>query len=155
MIASRNIDDLLPQVRERVVAFKQKAKEMGFDFIITSTYRDFESQNSLYAQGRTAKGSIVTNAKAGQSYHNWRRAIDIVPLRNGKMVWGTSGNGIDRDPTDDNKDDLELWMNIALIGESVGLEWAGRWKSFKEFPHFQFLEGHTWRDLLKTSPKGI
>ena len=106
MINSRKIEDLLPEVAERVIKFKEEAKKQGFDFIITSTYRDFESQNELYTQGRTKKGAIVTNAKGGQSWHNWKRAIDIVPLRNGKPVWGTKGTGIDTNPLDDAVADL-------------------------------------------------
>lgn len=155
MINSRKTEDLLPEVCERVIKFKEEAKKQGLDFIITSTYRDFESQNELYAQGRTKKGAIVTNAKGGQSWHNWKRAIDIVPLRNGKPVWGTGGNGIDNNASDDATDDLELWQKIAAIGKSFGLEWAGDWKTFKEFPHFQYLNGNTLKDLQKKHPKGL
>ena len=68
------------------------------------------------------------------------KAFDVVPLRNGKPVWGTSGDGIDDNPADDNTDDLELWQRIGQIGESLGLEWAGRWKTMREFPHFQLKE---------------
>jgi peptidoglycan L-alanyl-D-glutamate endopeptidase CwlK len=50
-------------------------------------------------------------------------------------VWGTLGK------------DLELWNKIGTIGESVGLEWAGRWKRFREFPHFQFTGGLTLSDF--------
>jgi peptidoglycan L-alanyl-D-glutamate endopeptidase CwlK len=89
----------------------------------------------LYAQGRTTKGSIVTNAKAGQSWHNYRLAFDIVPLKNGKPVWGTSGA------------DGKLWKAIAKIGKACGLEWAGDWKTFSEYPHFQHTGGLTLKDL--------
>ena len=141
MINSRNIDDLRPFVALKCRAFISACKQEGIDIIITSTYRDNESQNALYAQGRTKPGRKVTNAKAGQSYHNWRVAFDVVPLRNGKPVWGTSGNGIDDDPADDDKDDLELWQRIGALGKQFGLEWGGDWKTFREFPHFQFAGG--------------
>lgn len=143
MINSRKTDDLLPHIAEIAINFKAEASKKGYDFIITSTYRDFASQNALYAQGRTTKGNKVTNAKGGMSWHNWKRAFDIVPLRNGKPVWGTRG------------DDLILWMEIAEIGKSMGLEWAGDWKRFREFPHFQYLEGHTLNELNKLYPKGL
>jgi hypothetical protein len=59
-------------------------------------------------------------------------------LRHGKLVWGTGGNGIDNDPTDDDTDDLELWQRAGAIGKGIGLEWAGDWpKGKREFPHFQ------------------
>jgi len=129
MINSRSLDELHPIVKEKVQQFIQKCDENGIDLLVTSTYRDHESQNALYAQGRTTPGKKVTNAKAGQSWHNWRVAVDVVPLRNGKPVWGTTGV------------DWELWEAVGNIGESVGLEWAGRWKTFKEYAHFQYTGG--------------
>jgi peptidoglycan L-alanyl-D-glutamate endopeptidase CwlK len=126
MISSRNLDDLLPAVKERVQKFLNAAKDAGIDLLVTSTYRDNESQNALYAQGRTALGKIVTNAKAGQSFHNYRCAVDIVPLVNGKPVWDTS---------------YQVWQTVGKLGKDAGLEWAGDWVTFKEFPHFQYTGG--------------
>jgi peptidoglycan L-alanyl-D-glutamate endopeptidase CwlK len=126
MISSRNLDDLLPAVKERVEKFLNAAKDAGIDLLVTSTYRDNESQNALYAQGRTAPGKIVTNAKAGQSFHNYRCAVDIVPLVNGKPVWDTS---------------YQIWQTVGKLGKDAGLEWAGDWVTFKEFPHFQYTGG--------------
>lgn len=135
MINSRRVCDLHPAVQRRCNTFLEACAAEGIDILITSTYRDHESQNALYAQGRTIAGRKVTNARGGQSWHNWRLAFDVVPLRNGKPVWGTSGA------------DGVLWERIGLIGESCDLEWAGRWKSFKELAHFQFTGGLTLADL--------
>ena len=135
MINSRSLDELNPIVAQKARQLINKAQQQGIDLLVTSTYRDFESQNALYAQGRTQAGKIVTNARAGQSWHNWRCAFDIVPLRYDKPVWSTSG------------DDLLLWQKIGAIGKSCGLEWAGDWKRFKEYPHFQWTGGLTLADL--------
>jgi peptidoglycan L-alanyl-D-glutamate endopeptidase CwlK len=132
MINSRKLEDLLPQVRSRVEAFLKAADDAGIDLLVTSTYRDNASQDALYAQGRTAPGRIVTNAKAGQSFHNHRCAVDVVPLRNGKPVW-------------DSKD--PVWQTVGRLGKAAGLEWAGDWKRFKEFPHFQYTGGLTLAQL--------
>lgn len=135
MINSRKIEDLHPAVAEKCRAFIALCQSNGIDILITSTYRDHESQDALYAQGRTATGKKVTNAKGGQSWHNWRLAFDVVPMRNGKPVWGTSG------------DDGVLWRKVGELGEQVGLEWAGRWKKFAEMAHFQWTGGLTLADL--------
>jgi len=132
VINSRKLDDLLPKVKTKVEAFIAICKSHNIDLLVTSTYRDFESQTALYAQGRTAPGKIVTNAPAGSSFHNYRCAVDVVPLVNGKPVW---------DGTD------PLWKQIGELGEQCGLEWAGRWKSFKELAHFQYTNGLTLADL--------
>lgn len=135
MVNSRNLSDLLPIVRVKVQQFIDKCHEAGIDLLITSSFRDMESQAALYAQGRTAPGKVVTNAKPGQSFHNFRCAVDVVPLVNGKPVWGTTG------------EDGKLWDKVGAIGEACGLEWAKRWKSFPELAHFQYTGGLKLADL--------
>lgn len=131
-MASRKLSDLHADVKPLAEEFLRRCEANNIDILITCTYRSPKEQNELYAQGRTKPGRIVTNAKAGQSNHNTEvngtpasRAFDVVPLRDGKPVWGTKG------------DDLALWVKVGEIGESVGLNWAGRWKRFKEFPHLE------------------
>jgi len=132
MINSRKLEDLIPQAKERVERFIALCHEQGIDLLVTSTFRDNESQGELYEQGRTKPGKIVTNAKPGESWHNYRCAVDVVPLVNGKPNWDGS------DP---------IWQTIGELGEQAGLEWAGRWHSFKELAHFQYTGGLTLTDL--------
>lgn len=142
MINSRSLNDLHPKVKLMALEMINQCDANGIDLLVTSTYRDFESQNELFAQGRTKPGKKVTNARGGQSFHNFRVAFDVVPLRNGKPVWGTSGA------------DADLWEAVGNIGKSVGLEWAGDWIKFKEYPHFQYTGGLTLADFRagKTLP---
>ena len=126
MISSRNIEDLHPKIQDRARAHVAACKAEGIDLLITCTYRDGEAQDALFAQGRTRPGTKVTNSKAGQSMHNYRLAYDVVPLRNGKPVWNTTG------------EDWPLWAKVGALGEREGLEWAGNWHTFREYPHFQF-----------------
>lgn len=128
--SSRNINDLHPRLRAIFVRFDSAMIKAGIDFIVTCTYRNDRDQDALFAQGRTAAGRVVTNAKAGQSKHNYvgdnerpaSLAFDIVIMTNGKPDWNI---------------DNPAWKIAGKIGKSVGLEWAGDWKSFKEYPHFQ------------------
>jgi peptidoglycan LD-endopeptidase CwlK len=120
MINSRKIEDLNPIVAAKCKAFLAACKKEGIDVLITSTYRDAESQNAIYAQGRTKPGRIVTKAKAGQSFHNYRLAFDFVPIVNGKAVWN----------------DARLFKRCREIGESLGLEGL----SF-EMAHLQWTGG--------------
>lgn len=141
---SRKISDCHLLLQPKLRKFLTVCTSESIDILVTCTWRSFEEQAELYASGRTKPGRILTMAKPGQSRHNFMAngrpaslAFDVVPLRLGKPVWGTAGNGIDDDPTDDDKDDLELWQRVGAIGESCGLDWAGRWKRFREFPHFE------------------
>ena len=131
MLNSRKPEDLHPAVEKLARAFVGKCAAAGVDVLITSTYRDHESQAALFAQGRTTPGKIVTNARPGQSWHNWRCAFDFVPLVNGKAQWN----------------DAATFDRCGLIAESVGLEWAGRWKRFRELAHCQYTGGLTLADF--------
>lgn len=132
MINSRSLDDLHPRVKTLAERFKAGCLEKGYDVLIYSTYRDVEAQNAIYAQGRTTKGSIVTNAKGGQSFHNYRVAFDWVPMIHGKPLWN----------------DSFAYAKCAQVGEALGLEWAGRWSGkLKETAHFQYTGGLSLADF--------
>lgn len=137
MIASRDIDLLLPPVAERCRSLIADCKAQDIDLLVTATYRDLECQERLYAQGRLLPGPIVTWAGPGDSWHNWGRAFDVVPLRNGKPVWGIRGL------------DKELWVQVGAIGVSCGLEWGGNWDRHPDYPHFQDRMGATLQRLKK------
>ena len=129
---SRRLEELRPDVRAKCEALVKAAETEGIDLVVTCTFRSHEEQAALYAQGRTAPGRIVTNAKPGQSKHNHMEgsvpaslAFDVVPMRMGKPVWGTAGA------------DGELWRRVGALGKAQGLDWAGDWVRFKEFPHFE------------------
>lgn len=130
MINSRDIRELHPKVKQKALDFLDACKDAGLNVVIYSTYRDHESQNDLYAQGRTKAGKIVTKAKGGDSFHNWRVAFDAAPMVNGSIAWN----------------DAKLFDRMGTIGEQCGLEWGGRWK-FKDSPHFQFTGGLTLADF--------
>jgi peptidoglycan L-alanyl-D-glutamate endopeptidase CwlK len=124
-IMSRDINELEPQVAVLCHQFVEECEEQGIVVIITSTFRSNEEQAKLYAIGRTKPGNRVTNAKAGCSLHNFRVAFDMVPIVHGKAVWNNA----------------ELFTKCGIIGEKLGLEWAGRWKLFRESCHFQHTGG--------------
>jgi peptidoglycan L-alanyl-D-glutamate endopeptidase CwlK len=136
MVNSRDINDLTPAVAELCRQFVSKCKDHQIDVIITSTYRDAASQDSLYAQGRTKPGNKVTNAKAGQSYHNFKVAFDFCPIVDGKAQWN----------------DTATFTKCGEIAESLGLEWAGRWLRFKELAHCQLTGGKTLAQLRLQLP---
>lgn len=128
---SRDINALTTNTFHKCRAFINACRDQGIDVIITSTYRSAEEQDKIYAVGRTIPGKIVTNAKGGYSFHQYRCAFDFIPVIAGKAQW----------------DNTELINKCGLIGESCGLEWAGRWKKFKEKLHFQNAQGFSLAHL--------
>lgn len=111
------------------------------------TLRTFAEQNALYAIGRTKPGKIVTNAKGGQSYHNYGLAIDIVLIQD-KDSNGTFETASWDDRLDADGDGQADWMEVVAIFKRYGWEWGGDWK-FSDKPHFQKTFGKSISDLQK------
>lgn len=131
-MASRSLDDLLPPARDRAKRFEAECKAAGEDVLIYCTYRPDAEQTALYAQGRTVPGKIVTNARAGESLHNYRLAFDFVPLVAGKPAWN----------------DEARYRKCGAIAERCGLEWAGRWTGkLKETAHCQYTGGFSLKAI--------
>jgi peptidoglycan L-alanyl-D-glutamate endopeptidase CwlK len=146
---------LHPKLRDEALAiYDEIVKALGNHVMcrFTATLRTFAEQDKLFAQGRTTKGSKVTNARGGQSYHNYGLALDIVLVldkdKNGTFesaVWDVRG--------DFDKDGRADWMEIVNIFKQYGWEWGGDWK-FYDAPHFQKTFGYSVRQLLDLHNKG-
>jgi len=152
-ITQLRIQKLHPVVRDEVikiitdcdVALTGKAK-----IRITQGLRTFKEQDELYAIGRTKPGKKVTNAKAGQSIHNYGLAVDICLMIDGKTAsWDTA--------KDCDNDKVADWYECVKIFAKYGWEWGGNWKTFKDLPHFEKKSIKTktaeiktsWRNLIK------
>jgi peptidoglycan L-alanyl-D-glutamate endopeptidase CwlK len=146
---------LHPKLRDEALAiYDEIVKALGNHVMcrFTATLRTFAEQDKIYAQGRTTKGSKVTNARGGQSYHNYGLALDIVLVldkdKNGTFesaVWDVRG--------DFDKDGRADWMEIVNIFKQYGWEWGGDWK-FYDAPHFQKTFGYSVRRLLELHKAG-
>lgn len=134
LIYHRNlVDD--ERVSSQIKEFIKELSEIVSDdsLIVTACYRDAFEQYRLYSQGRTdakiverdkqywqSRGKIVNRSKvstmalAGQSYHNYGLAVDILY----------------------NKDVFEK-NNIVQIAEKYGLVWGGTWTDFPDLNHFE------------------
>lgn len=116
------------------------------------TLRTNAEQEALFAIGRTKPGKKVTNARAGQSFHNYGRAIDIVLLvdrdKNGSFESASWETNVDFDG--DGRAD---WMEVVAIFKRYGWEWGGDWR-FTDMPHFQRTGGSTIAQMQKLYPQG-
>jgi len=110
-------------------------------------YRSFAEQATLFAQGRTAAGNIVTKARAGKSYHNYGLAVDIVLIvdTDGDGKYETASWDEKKDFDGDNKAD---WQEVVTVFKQYGWEWGGDWK-FTDTPHFQKTFSHSVNELLE------
>src|SRR3990172_3976840 len=129
-MSSRKLSDLRQDVRQMAEKHIELCTSAGIDLLIYCTYRSNQEQNELYAQGRTAPGKIITNARGGESQHNKIDAMkqpaaegyDCVPVKNGKAIW-------------DGKD--SAWAIVIKCGEESGLQASARWSGkLREQCHF-------------------
>lgn len=125
MLKSREIDRLRADVAANCRVFVQRCAAAGLPVLVTETVRDAEYQASLYAQGRTKPGKIVTNQKT-PSFHSDKvgLAFDIA-----KNVKGHE------------YDDAAFFAKCGAIGKEMGFTWGGDWKSLPDKPHFQWDDG--------------
>lgn len=148
------IEQLHPDLRQSAITCINKcdvALSGRAKVRLTYTYRTIAEQNFLYAKGRTTVnpdgkskqrplGYKVTNAKGGQSIHNYAMALDIALLVDGKSLsWN--------DVKDFDADGLSDWMECVKIFKDQGWQWGGDWSSFIDKPHFQKTFGLTLSQL--------
>jgi len=140
----QRIQLLHPKLRNEVMFLVNQANGQltkHSEIRITQTLRTFAEQDALYAQGRTTAGKKVTNAKGGQSFHNYGLALDFCLLIDDKEIsWDLK--------KDWDGDKIADWMEVVNIFRRAGWEWGGQWK-FKDNPHFQKVFGLGWKEYLK------
>ncbi|MGE7904855.1 peptidoglycan-binding protein [Peribacillus sp. NPDC094092] len=132
-----------PVVKASALEMVERAYTEGIAVQISAGHRSMEEQAELYGRGRAysyngknysnVAKSIVTNAKPGQSYHNYGLAIDffIVSDDGKRAIW-----------TVDSK-----WQRVAAIGKDLGFKWGGDWSSFKDYPHLEMTGGLSFTQL--------
>lgn len=149
-VTLERIKAMHPKVREELLAeynyVNEKLLGKGVRLRLAYTYRSPEEQATLYAQGRTTKGSVVTNAKAWQSIHQYGLAFDIVLLldKDGDGKFETATWDMVKDFDKDGEPD---WMEVTNYFKSKGWSWGGDWKSLKDNPHFEKTFGYTVAQL--------
>lgn len=117
MLNSREIDRLRPDVAANCHKFVALCREAGYPVLVTGTVRDSEYQEQCYARG--------TSMSKVPSFHSVAAglAFDIC-----KNIKGQEYS------------DNAFWAGVGAIGQKMGFEWGGSWKSFVDKPHFQWSE---------------
>ena len=156
-ITLERIKELHPKLRDEATRILEETSEVltgRARLRFAYTLRTIQEQNDLYAQGRTklfdAKGNrlgIVTNARGGESYHNYGLAVDIVLITPEGASWD-----IVKDFDNDGKAD---WMEVSEVFEKYGWNFlvdkkGKRW----DFPHFQKTFGLSIAQLQKLVKDG-
>jgi len=130
--SDRRIKTLHPLIQCDVANIINEAEaKLNVKFRVTQALRTVAEQDELYAQGRTAGGSIVTNARGGKSYHNYGLAFDVAIIENNSVIW-----------------DSPEYKNLSTIASRYGFFWGGNFKNLRDEPHFQKDFGRKTQQLL-------
>lgn len=137
-----NIAGLHPVIAAKQAELTRLAAKRGITMVVTGGFRSKEEQNRLYEQGRSTAGNIVTNAKGGQSYHNFGLAFDFaIKKPSGAIIWD-----MDYDGNGNGKSD---WLEVASLAKGIGFTWGGDWSKFPDYPHLQMDFGYSLSKLRK------
>ena len=113
----KDISALAPNAQTACRTFLSLCENAGLKVRITETYRTQKRQDELYAQGRTAPGSVVTWTK--KSRHTGRRAWDICQDIKGREY-----------------SDISFFERCGKIAHSINVTWGGEWTT-PDRPHFE------------------
>lgn len=130
-----NVSRLHPRLKRLQKKLIAQCAARGLPIRITQEVRTAEEQDALYALGRTAGGSIVTNARGSSysSHHQWGTAFDFC-RDDGKPPY---------------EDGDRFFEKVGAMGKALGLEWGGDWKSIVDKPHFQLPDWGSGTAKLK------
>lgn len=144
----KNLKTLTPKAQAKFRPFIAQAQtiaaSMGVEYKAISGHRSYAEQNKLYAQGRTKRGKRVTNARGGYSNHNFGIALDFGVFAGGKYLDNA-----------DPKRAHRVHAAVAQVAARYGIEWGGKWRSFKDTPHFEVKTGLSMAQKRERVRKGL
>jgi peptidoglycan L-alanyl-D-glutamate endopeptidase CwlK len=117
------IATLLPNAQIQARKFMLVAKDFRLTVKLIGGTRSYAEQDDLYK-----KRPKVTNAKGGQSNHNFGIAWDIGIFSGNRYYTGATS------AEEKAYDDLSKLI-MPTLGDK--LSWGGNWKSFKDKPHYE------------------
>lgn len=130
MLNSRDIALLRPDVAANCRVFLEACKDAGLQVLVTATVRDEAYQQYCYDIG-AAKTPYP-------SFHGKKAGLAFDICKNIK---------------DQEYVDLEFFRRCGEIGERIGFEWGGRWKSFQDRPHFQWSQAGRYSSAMVRAGK--
>jgi peptidoglycan L-alanyl-D-glutamate endopeptidase CwlK len=137
-ISLDRIAKLHPKIRDEAKEIIESLWALEIKVRVTQGLRTIAEQDALYAQGRTTKGSTVTQARGGYSFHNYGLALDFCLLTEKGASWSES--------IDTNHDNEADWKQVVNAFIDSGWEWGDR--GYVDKPHVQKVFGTTPKQLF-------
>lgn len=139
-----NIATLVPKAQRAARIFMSKAKGFKYEVKILSGTRTYAQQTVIFNQGRTTPGNIVTNARAGQSNHNFGIAWDVGIFDKGVYFTGRNAK----------EEQAYIALRDFTKPFTPSIAWGGDWKSSKDRPHYEMRTNKTTAQVRALLEKG-
>lgn len=129
-----------PEVHARAEELIRRCWAEDVFIVFTDGLRTMEDQAEIYGKGRASfvyngkqygnpNVRRVSNAKPGESMHNYGLALDFVTCDGyGKNIDWIVG---------------AKWKRAATIAKELGFVWGGDWRTFYDAPHIEYSNGYT------------
>ena len=121
-ISHERLRNVNPRLATAIRQMAEMLAQENIFFRVTQGLRPWSIQDSLFAQGRTLAGEIITHARGGESWHNFGMAVDLAVERDGGIDWNA---------------DHPAWKRMIQVGEMLGLYSGSHFRTFPDNPHFQ------------------
>ena len=114
-----SLEALAEPFRTQVRGILADAVERRTYFVVTETFRSFERQQMLFADGKS---------RTMRSNHLIGKAVDLAPVvsfHDGKvqeLTWEKAH---------------PAWAILGELATKWNVEWGGTWQSFPDFPHLE------------------
>lgn len=115
-------------------------------WMVTGGLRTLDEQAADYAKGRDANGvvidknAVVTNAKPGQSAHNFGLAVDVTLIEGTKDSW-------------DYQHDPSWQRMISAVRATANLHSGADFPGLKDYPHIELY--HWFQHTVDSAPGAV
>lgn len=119
-VSEARLKDVNPGLADKIRQLADALTQEHIEIRVTQGLRTWADQARLYAQGRTAPGPRVTDARPGESWHCFGLAVDVAPFDHwGKPDWDATH---------------PAYRRIVALGTTLGLKSGIAWN---DVPHLQ------------------
>lgn len=135
---AKRLEGVHPTLIGVVMSILDAKDILGFPMFVTEGVRTAERQQSLFAQGRTTPGRIVTNADGVKKKSNHQvkadgfgHAVDLAYIDDPAT------------PQQETYDPTRPWELMGLMAEKLGMRWGGRIVTNTlsgDRPHIEYVE---------------
>jgi peptidoglycan L-alanyl-D-glutamate endopeptidase CwlK len=131
-LSQSRLSEVMPVLQDKIHELATVLKPQGIELEVIEGLRSWQESDVLFQEGRTLRNGlwvitdvrkVVTNARGGQSWHNYGLAVDVAPeVIDGRIDWNGSHY---------------QWVAMEKEARVLGLTCGADFKRLIDCPHAQ------------------